>query len=53
MTYGRVNPDFRLLDQGITGLGRVYHNQTETGLMEAAIARNEGTLGQGGAPTVS
>ena len=53
MTYGRVNPDFRLLDQGITGLGRVYHNQTETGLMEAAIARNEGTLGQGGALLVT
>ncbi len=53
MTYGRVNPDFRLSDQGITGLGRVYHNQTETGLMEAAIERHEGTLGQGGALLVT
>ena len=53
MTYGRVNPDFRLSDQGITGLGRVFHNQTETSLVAAAIERHEGILGQGGALLVT
>ena len=48
MTLGRVNPQFRLEDQGINGLGNVYYNFIEPALVEAALKNNEGTLGQGG-----
>ncbi|MFV2054009.1 phosphoenolpyruvate carboxykinase [Aliiroseovarius sp. YM-037] len=50
---GRVNPAHRLDDQGITGLGNVYYNLMEPALIEAALTRSEGTLGQGGAFLVS
>ena len=53
MTFGRVNPQFRLEDQGIEGLGHVYYNYMEPALIEAALKRNEGTLGNGGAFLVS
>ena len=53
MTIGRVNPKFRLEDQGITGLGNVYYNLMEPALVEAALKRDEGELGQGGALLVS
>ena len=49
MTFGRVNPQFRLEDQGIEGLGNVYYNLMEPALIEAALERKEGTLGKGGA----
>lgn len=49
MTSGRVNPQFRLEDQGIEGLGNVYYNFMEPALIEAALKRGEGTLGNGGA----
>jgi len=49
MTSGRVNPQFRLEDQGIEGLGNVYYNFMEPALIEAALKRDEGTLGRGGA----
>lgn len=49
MTHGRVNPDFRLDDQGITGLGAVYYNLIEPDLIQHALARGEGNLGKGGA----
>jgi phosphoenolpyruvate carboxykinase (ATP) len=49
MTSGRVNPNFRLDDQGISGLGNVYYNYLETALIQEALKRDEGTLGQGGA----
>jgi phosphoenolpyruvate carboxykinase (ATP) len=49
MTFGRVNPEFRLEDQQITGLGNVYYNLTEPALIEAALKRGEGKLGNGGA----
>ena len=49
MTFGRVNPQFRLEDQGIEGLGNVYYNYLEPALIESALSRDEGTLGQGGA----
>ena len=49
MTSGRVNPQFRLEDQGIEGLGNVYYNLMEPALVEAALKRGEGTLGKGGA----
>jgi phosphoenolpyruvate carboxykinase (ATP) len=49
MALGRVNPHFRLEDQGINGLGNVYYNLKEPALVEAAVKRSEGTLGKGGA----
>ncbi len=49
MTTGRVNPEKRLEDQGITGLGSVAYNLVEPALVHAAVARGEGTLGRGGA----
>ena len=49
MATGRVNPNFRLEDQGIEGLGNVHYNLMEPALIEAALKRGEGTLGNGGA----
>ncbi|RJE79477.1 phosphoenolpyruvate carboxykinase [Paracoccus sp. JM45] len=49
----RVNPDCRLEDQGINGLGQVYYNLPEPALMTEAVARGEGKLGLGGAFLVS
>ncbi|MBV1927683.1 MAG: phosphoenolpyruvate carboxykinase [Rhodobacteraceae bacterium] len=48
MTSGRVNPQFQLNDQGIDGLGNVYYNLIEPALVQQALARDEGTLGEGG-----
>ena len=48
MTIGRVNPQFRLEDQGITELGNVYYNLIEPDLITYALDRGEGTLGKGG-----
>ncbi|QPM91013.1 phosphoenolpyruvate carboxykinase [Pseudooceanicola algae] len=48
MAFGRVNPHFRLEDQGIEGLGNVYYNLMEPALIQAALKREEGTLGKGG-----
>ncbi|MEZ5751405.1 MAG: phosphoenolpyruvate carboxykinase [Paracoccaceae bacterium] len=53
MTTGRVNPNKRLEDQGITGLGSVSYNLIEPALVQAALQRGEGTLGQGGTFLVS
>ena len=53
MTHGRVNPQFRLEDQGIGGLGDVYYNLEEPALVEAALKRGEGTLGRGRALLVT
>ncbi|WP_294221787.1 phosphoenolpyruvate carboxykinase [uncultured Shimia sp.] len=53
MTFGRVNPQFRLQDQGIEGLGNVYYNFMEPALIESALKRDEGTLGNGGTFLVS
>ncbi|WP_294622800.1 phosphoenolpyruvate carboxykinase [uncultured Roseovarius sp.] len=49
MAFGRVNPRFRLEDQGIKGLGDVHYNLIEPALIEAALKNGEGTLGKGGA----
>lgn len=49
MAFGRVNPQFRLEDQGINGLGNVFYNLMEPALIEAALKNGEGTLGKGGA----
>ncbi|MEL6480831.1 MAG: phosphoenolpyruvate carboxykinase [Pseudomonadota bacterium] len=48
MQTGTVNPTARLEDMGLEGLGHVYYNLTDAGLMEAAVARGEGKIGQGG-----
>ncbi|MBV7377305.1 phosphoenolpyruvate carboxykinase [Maritimibacter dapengensis] len=53
MTMGRVNPSFRLEEQGIEGLGNVYYNLIEPALIEEALKREEGHLGQGGTMLVS
>jgi len=49
MTAGHVNPNQRLEHQGITGLRSVAYNYIEPALVQAAVARGEGTLGKGGA----
>ncbi|MBO6604624.1 MULTISPECIES: phosphoenolpyruvate carboxykinase [Rhodophyticola] len=53
MKIGRVNPAQTLDQQGITGLGTVYYNLLEPALIEEALKRGEGTLGQGGALLVT
>ena len=53
MSQTRVNPEFKLEDQGIKGAGAVYYNLLEPALIEHAIARGEGKLGRGGAFLVS
>ena len=53
MAAGRVNPQFRLEDQGITGLGDVHYNLIEPALIEVALKKGEGRLGQGGTFLVS
>ncbi|MGP1356200.1 phosphoenolpyruvate carboxykinase [Roseicyclus sp.] len=53
MTDGRVNPAQTLETQGMTGLGAVHYNLLEPALIEAAIRRGEGRLGQGGTLLVS
>ena len=53
MTTGRVNPDFKLENQGITDTGQVSYNLLEPDLVEAAIKRDEGKLGNGGTVLVS
>ncbi|MGB0960072.1 MAG: phosphoenolpyruvate carboxykinase [Halocynthiibacter sp.] len=49
MTTGTVNPKHKLEDQGISGLNNVYYNLMEPALIEEALKRGEGTLGNGGA----
>ncbi|MGC3938396.1 phosphoenolpyruvate carboxykinase [Roseobacter sp. EG26] len=49
MTHGRVNPHFKLEDQGIRGLGTVHYNLIEPDLIQMALNRGEGNLGKGGA----
>ncbi len=48
MIKGRVNSNHTLETQGIHGIGRVYYNYLEPALIEEALKRDEGTLGQGG-----
>jgi len=49
MDQGTVNPSMKLDNQGISGLGTVYYNLDEQALVDVALERGEGTLGQGGA----
>jgi phosphoenolpyruvate carboxykinase (ATP) len=48
MTNGRVNPAHTLDTQGIKNLGDVFYNYLEPALIEEALQRKEGTLGNGG-----
>ncbi len=48
MTDVLVNPDTRLETTGTLAPKAVHYNLEETGLVEAALVRGEGTLGQGG-----
>lgn len=48
MTIGRVNPNFQLQDQGIVGVSAAYYNLNEANLMQHALKRGEGDLGNGG-----
>jgi phosphoenolpyruvate carboxykinase (ATP) len=49
MESGLCNPARRVEEGGMTGLGAVHYNLTEPALVEAALKRGEGVLGQGGA----
>jgi phosphoenolpyruvate carboxykinase (ATP) len=53
MATGRVNPQRRLEDQGIAGLGEVHYNLAEPALVELSVLRGEGKLGRGGAILVT
>ena len=53
MSTGRVNPSCRLEDQGISGAGNVWYNLTAPALVEQAIQRREGHLGNGGTLNVT
>ncbi len=53
MKTGRVNPTQTLETAGITGLKSVHYNLLEPALIEAALKKDEGTLGKGGAFLVS
>ncbi|MFN4057075.1 MAG: phosphoenolpyruvate carboxykinase [Roseinatronobacter sp.] len=53
MTAPRVNPSFKLEDQGIAGARAVHYNLIEPALVEAAIVRGEVRLGLGGAVLAS
>jgi len=53
MTTTRVNPARTLETQGISDLGSVHYNLLEPALIEAALRKGEGTLGQGGALLVT
>ena len=49
METGVFNPNHRLDDVGLVGLGRVHYNHQNEALVEAAIRNGEGELGRGGA----
>ncbi len=53
MTSTRVNPSFKLEDQGIMGASAVHYNLIEPALVEAAVLRREARLGLGGAVLAS
>ena len=48
MTIGRVNPAQVLEKTGISGVETVHYNLQEPALIQAALRRDEGELGQGG-----
>ena len=48
MTIGKVNPAATLEALGIPGAARVHYNLQEAALMQEAVCRGEGEIGQGG-----
>lgn len=48
MDHQLVNPTTTLDKTGLPGTGKVHYNLEETALMQAALCRGEGELGQGG-----
>ncbi|MEL6677780.1 MAG: phosphoenolpyruvate carboxykinase [Pseudomonadota bacterium] len=48
METGTVNPAFKLDKSGITGVEKVHYNLQEPALIQAALCRGEGELGNGG-----
>ena len=53
MNYGIHNSSKTAEDQGIKGLGNVFYNLIEANLLQEAIKRGEGELGNGGTLLVS
>ncbi len=53
MSNGRVNPQGTLEAMGISGIKTAHYNLQEPALVEAALKRGEGTLGNGGALLVT
>ncbi len=53
MRTGVFNPDQTLEAAGLVGLRAAHYNMGEAALVEAALQRNEGVLGRGGALLVS
>jgi phosphoenolpyruvate carboxykinase (ATP) len=49
----RVNPDQTLERQGIEGFASVHYNLLEPAIIQRAVERGEGSIGQGGAFLVS
>ena len=49
MESGVFNPNCRVEQAGMSGLGKVHYNLMEPALIEAALRRGEGELGIGGA----
>jgi phosphoenolpyruvate carboxykinase (ATP) len=48
MDIGRFNPQKSIESQGITGVRNTHYNLLEPALIQAALVRGEGELGQGG-----
>ena len=53
MEAGRFNPSQSLEKTGITGIAKAHYNLLEPALIETALKRSEGELGQGGTMLVS
>ncbi|MEL6426284.1 MAG: phosphoenolpyruvate carboxykinase (ATP), partial [Pseudomonadota bacterium] len=53
METGTVNPAFKLEDSGISGVAKAHYNLQEPALIQAALERGEGNLGNGGTFLVS
>ncbi len=53
MTTPTVNPDLTLEATGLDGVAHAYYNLLEPALMQEAIRRGEGEMGQGGALLVT
>ena len=50
MKHGKVNPALTLEATGVNGVKTVHYNLQEAALVETAVNRGEGELGQGMTP---